>query len=145
MFLSLRLGCWEELAFLSKALKSFVIRGLSDASWDLTTSLERCFPRFELDMAVFETAEHWILTEFKRKYHLYSNHRPAASDYFEWLSILQHHGCPTRLLDFTMSLYIAAYFAVIDATVDSAIWAINIWSLRDRIRQLFDLPYKEKT
>src|SRR6476620_5321553 len=113
MFVRLKLGSWEELAFLSKALTPFIFRGQSDASWDLTTSLERCFRRFELDLPVFETAEHWILMGFKRKYHLYNNHRPSASDYFEWLSILQHHGCPTRLLDFTMSLYIAAYFAVI--------------------------------
>lgn len=44
----------------------------------------------------------------------------------DWLCLMQHHGVPTRLLDWTESILIALYFAVVDKSeCDGLIFALN--------------------
>ncbi|MES2849791.1 MAG: FRG domain-containing protein [Bacteroidota bacterium] len=66
---------------------------------------------------------------------------PKQNDNFEWLAIMQHHGAPTRLLDFTESLLIATYFSVNDATEDCCVWAINMHIIRDTLHAKKEVNY----
>jgi FRG domain len=53
---------------------------------------------------------------------------------------MQHHGAPTRFLDWTKSPYVAAYFAFEEKAQreenHSAVWAINLDWLENRGREL---------
>jgi FRG domain len=63
-----------------------------------------------------------------------------ANDLASWLALMQHYGTPTRFLDWTMSPFIAAYFAFEDEACGlskrSAIWAINLNWLEQTGREL---------
>lgn len=52
---------------------------------------------------------------------------------FNWLSLMRHYGLPTRLLDWSNSILVAAYFAVAEmGNDDSAIWALSPGDLYKR-------------
>jgi hypothetical protein len=56
----------------------------------------------------------------------FSTDLPAQEDYLNWITLMQHHGLPTRLLDWTGQILIAAYFATSDSpTEDAEIWVLN--------------------
>ncbi len=93
-------------------------RGLSDADYELTTSLMRLGPGYE-------HMEKHLLRNF-RKY----AHRDAVDDdsSWNWLTMAQHHGLPTRLMDWTFSPYVAMHFATANLEQfdrDGVIWAVD--------------------
>lgn len=144
-FVEIRITEWEQLHGLAEAMPYYLFRGQSDSSWDLTTSLERSLyvnrahKRDPLWMANVD--EYWMVHEFKKRYHLYSSVIPAPTSSFEWLAIMQHHGSPTRLLDFTRSIYIAAYFALVETPSTSAIWAVSTFNLKQHIERVLKPGY----
>jgi hypothetical protein len=117
------LESWLDLAKYKK--HGWIYRGQNDESRGLSTSLDRCLDRHSIRPGDRPPIEAELLREFRRAYHQYGSHLPAEQNTLEWLSLMQHHGAPTRLLDFSYSIYVAAYFAVEDAKSQSAIWAIN--------------------
>ncbi len=90
--------------------------------------------------------ETWMLFEFKREAYKYLNDKPKEDDFLEWLSIGRHYGMPTRLVDFTYSPYIAAYFALSTKREkeNGCIIALNLeWMKRD-IENNFTGRWKKK-
>jgi hypothetical protein len=120
------------------ARPGWIFRGQRSEAWTLKTSLERCFDRNEIPLERRRDVELDLLREFRRAYHQYARRVPKPSDAIEWLSLMQHHGAPTRLLDFTYSVYVASYFAVEAAEREesAAVWAIDgVWAIEESQRR----------
>lgn len=88
--------------------KSIVYRGMTDASWDLKPSIGR----LNVDDTERDEKELEIFDQFKQQALPFISFAPRNE--WEWLALAQHHGLPTRLLDWTSNPLIALYFAVED-------------------------------
>jgi hypothetical protein len=116
---------WEEAKRIGKSLRFCVYRGQASQKWNLSTSLERAAKQFSFPREGLWDQEQRILYEFRARAHQFIQSPPHENEYIEWLSLVQHHGGPTRLLDFTRSFYIASFFAIESAIEDSSVWAIS--------------------
>ncbi|GAB3554404.1 FRG domain-containing protein [Spirosoma fluminis] len=97
---------------------SFAFRGLADVNFTLDTSLMRMGDECG-------TIEGHLLRNFK-KYAL--NNVAERDSFWYWLSVAQHHGLPTRLLDWTFSPYVALHFVTAALELydrDGAIWCVD--------------------
>jgi hypothetical protein len=118
-----------ELENLSKfQLPRWAFRGEKYYEYPLRTSLARFFDRASYNGPKKLKVEKNLLREFERRYHHYSFSEPRVDSEIEWLSLMRHYGAPTGLLDFTYSIYVAAYFAVEDISEkeDGFIYGINL-------------------
>ena len=123
----IRVQSWEEyLSIISDSpCQNWAFRGQRDASAPLFSALSRYFMAFKIDQRAWRDQEKRILRVFKRKAIHFLDHVPDHDDDFEWLALMQDHGAPTRLLDFSWSPYVAAFFALHNTTEEGVIWACN--------------------
>ncbi len=123
----MRIGSWEEyLSIISDSpYQNWAFRGQRDASAPLFSVLSRYFMSFRVNPRAWPEQEERILRIFKRKAIHFLDVVPDRQDDFEWLALMQDHGAPTRLLDFTWSPYVAAFFALHNTTQEGVIWACN--------------------
>lgn len=77
--------------------------------------------------------EQSMAQEFKTKAPARYSKCPPDDDYIGWMTLMQHYGLPTRLLDWSESILVAAYFATepSDKTAldDAVIWCLNPYFL----------------
>ncbi|HEY8507429.1 MAG TPA: FRG domain-containing protein [Steroidobacteraceae bacterium] len=116
------IGSWSELACLAEEMagQDWIFRGEPSSRNPLRPSAGR------LDREIIsagktslvESIERAALDRFKADAVPYLDYRPPFSHDLEWLAIAQHHGMQTRLLDWTESLLIAAFFAVDEGGCD---------------------------
>jgi hypothetical protein len=118
---------WDEyFSIISDSpYQNWAFRGQRDASAPLFSALSRYFMAFRVDPRAWPEQEQRILRIFKRKAIHFLPHVPDRDDDFQWLALMQDHGAPTRLLDFTWSPYVAAFFALHNTTHEGVIWACN--------------------
>lgn len=117
---------WNEN--LGRFRSRYAFRGLSDASYDLATTLVRLG-------GDYATLERHLLRNFKK----YARRNVVEQDsIWHWLSVAQHYGLPTRLLDWTYSPYVALHFATSNLEkfhLDGVIWAANYLKTHHQLPQ----------
>lgn len=108
------------LSVVQEQAKSTVIyRGVTSSTYELIPKVGR---RRKGNKVLEPKDERYILKLFKQRAIAHLDRTP--NDDWEWLAIAQHHGLPTRLLDWSRNPLVAAYFAVLeDHNSDSAIYA----------------------
>lgn len=109
----IELNSMEELIYkLNSYSNSYAFRGQANSKWPLLSSLERMVP----DAKRRRYIEDFTLRDFIKKFPLYSGDIIKPENKLSWISLMQHYGIPTRLLDFTTSPYVALYFAIENIT-----------------------------
>ncbi|MFC1794705.1 FRG domain-containing protein [Planctomycetota bacterium] len=109
----------------SPSYKNWAFRGHSEVKWQLWPTISREFKNRRILRKHWLGQEYRILRIFQRKAFHFLPDVPPVGDTPRWLALMQHHGAPTRMLDFTWSPWVAAFFALEPATKDAAVWAIN--------------------
>lgn len=142
-FSVLQFNTWKAFkAFVDSLSEHWAFRGQGHAGWVLNNAIERTefvhfYPHIEAD----------FLAEFQRGARNYLSRDEIPGHTIEWLALMQHHGAPTRLLDFSRSPFVASFFAFeqceLLAESEIAIWAMNINYLRHRSLEILNGLFPE--
>lgn len=124
----------------------YIFRGQREADWKLVTSFDR-FYSGSLKNRNSQFSE--MLENFRER--AKGNHFDGLSD-GDLISIAQHYGLPTRVLDWSYSPYVALFFAVSGAVVEgsgksAALWIMDQQSIANCVdeAELKFLKYEEQT
>jgi hypothetical protein len=125
-------------------VSNLLFRGQTDESWGLRTTLERytnnrkftwedynriIYNNIHKISASFHDQQYFDVVRYDPLNHVYSEEDGGFGGdmppNIEFMTYLRHHGFPTPLLDWTRSMYVAAFFAYQTAKSDVAIYTFR--------------------
>ena len=125
---------WDEKVM--RYRNNCVFRGAADVKWDLVPSLNRvCAHDLSLESHVFRQFRKYGYAELA-----------DYSGFWSLLPVAQHHGLPTRLLDWTYSPMVAAHFATEDTEYydrDGVIWQLDLKQFKAPLPELLQMKLRE--
>ena len=115
---------WNGFLRIRKQLaKGWIFRG-QPGVWPLKPSLERSCEFFGVSLHQSPAIEKQMIRDFRRQY-VGDNRDIVLNDTLYCMTLMQHYGSPTRLMDWTYSPYVAAFFALESCESECEIWCIN--------------------
>lgn len=113
----------ELISFINEMSKIHCLRlwyrGIEDAKWELVPAIQRS------DMRIKK--ERFLANDFYIRTKQILEKCPDKKNYAAWMSLMQHFGLPTRLLDWSQSPLIAMFFATETykkVSTDAGIWVL---------------------
>lgn len=105
------------------ARSTLVFRGLARATYTNTSSLARL-------SGDYARLERHLLRNFRK----YAHKEEPGPTAWDWLALGQHHGLPTRLIDWTFSPLVALHFATASWPDDDALlWAVDVHAVHQSL------------
>jgi hypothetical protein len=111
-----------------------VFRGLSSSSYSNVCSLARL-------VGDYVQLERHLIRNFRK----YAHREQPGPTVWDWLSLAQHHGLPTRLLDWTFSPLVALHFATALLPDEEAVlWAVDCDRAHERLPERYQQALAEE-
>jgi hypothetical protein len=141
---------WDDFIKLIKSLpksakksENWVYRG-QPKNDELTTTLERARKYFAIKKKAVPEIEEQLIRNFRRQFQG-ERDEELYKDRLYCIALMQHHGAPTRLLDFTYSPYVGAFFALEDhgnppykKANMPVLWCINTEWVESEVKTIVD-------
>jgi hypothetical protein len=151
-----RLNDFSELNFFTEQMQNrahlsiydvtVIFRGQAKSIWTLKPTLLRSIQEpNNLKIGDVVDLEFKALENFKRRAHLFHKTSLIRDEdtILDWWTLMQHYGAPTRTLDWTVSPYVALYYAVSEEfDADGAVWFLSVWNLNEKMKQLYSKKYR---
>lgn len=131
-FSMIRVSTWPEFLTVVSGFDQWAFRGEARADQPLLASLARRLTAYCPDRSVWPLRERRAIRIFRRKAHVHVGDGAVLDDDLRVLAMMQHHGGATRLLDFTKSPFVAAFFALEHSMGESVVYALNTPALWTR-------------
>ncbi len=127
----------EYLRAIDKAQSEFRysnlwFRGHASTRWKLQPSLYRGLHDFMHEDLERWSRERTMFVQFQSAAYSRSTDLPAQTEISKWLCLMRHYGLSTRLLDWSKSPLVAAYFALLEKPYKTpTIWILNPSALNE--------------
>jgi len=128
---------------------TMIFRGQANSAWTLQPTLLRLLmdpDKLTIKLSIEDIVDLELKSfkNFKQRAHLFHNSSIISNenDIVALITLMQHYGAPTRALDWSISPYVALYYAVSGGfDTDGAIWFFCCWELVKKMEQLYGKEY----